>query len=240
MTLSLLLTDFRFFYQDDEETRRYDASTSLTTSSTVTEEIAMPIHVAGRRQSLFVPHEDLDSESDELPCVADSNDSRQQLNRFLQLRDVSPVCNALSVPWKTAKDRTKRRYLRKAEQSISAVLEVIAPGASQELWKELCDRHMHAVCKESRENVTSTSETEVKLLEAYAESYLNAQHWSTRRQILSLMADKLSLNELREFVPTVTSYRYNIARRHRLLHAMGGLLLFLVMRPEECELNLQR
>ena len=222
MTLSLLLTDFRFFYQDDEETRRYDASTSLTTSSTVTEEIATPIHVAGRRQSLFVPHEDLDSESDELPCVADSNDSRQQLNRFLQLRDVSPVCNALSVPWKTAKDRTKRRYLRKAEQSISAVLEVIAPGASQELWKELCDRHMHAVCKESRENVTSTSETEVKLLEAYAESYLNAQHWSTRRQILSLMADKLSLNELREFVPTVTSYRYNIARRHRLLHGRAA------------------
>lgn len=71
MTLSLLLTDFRFFYQDDEETRCYDASTSLTTSSTVTEEIAMPIHVAGRRQSLFVTHEDLDLESDELPCVAD-------------------------------------------------------------------------------------------------------------------------------------------------------------------------
>ena len=139
VTLSLLLTDFRFFffYQDDEETRRYDASTSLSTSSTVTEEIATPLHFAGRRESLFVPHDDLDSECDEHPCVADSNDSRQQLNRFLQLRDVSPVRNALSVPWKTAKDRTKRRYLRKAEQSISAVLEVIAPGASQELWKEL-------------------------------------------------------------------------------------------------------
>ena len=38
------------------------------------------------------------------------------------------------------------------------------------------------------------------------------------------MADKLSLQEMREFIPTVTSYRYNIARRHRLLHGRGAPL----------------
>ena len=124
--------------------------------------------------------------------------------------------NPSSVSWKTANERTKPRYLRKARQSISAVLEVIAPGASEELWNELCERHMQAVSKESQNEGVSRSEKEVKLLEAFAESYLNAQHWSTRRQILSLMADKLSLHELREFIPTITSYRYNVARRHRL------------------------
>ena len=36
------------------------------------------------------------------------------------------------------------------------------------------------------------------------------------------MADKLSLNELRKFLPTITRYRYNIARRHRLLHGRGA------------------
>ena len=35
------------------------------------------------------------------------------------------------------------------------------------------------------------------------------------------MGDKLSLNELRKFLPTITRYRYNIARRHRLLHGRG-------------------
>ena len=59
---------------------------------------------------------------------------------------------------------------------------------------------------------------------ALAESYLNAQHWSTRRQILFLMTDKLSLKEMREFIPTVTSYRYNIARYHRLLHRRAAPL----------------
>ena len=181
---------------------------------------------SARRQSLYVPHDDTEEsdDSDESPMPVDSraHESRNQLNRFLQIRDISPVRNPSSVSWKTANERTKRRYLRKARQSISAVLDVIAPGASEELWSELCERHMQAVSKESQNEGVSRSEKEVKLLEAFAESYFNAQHWSTRRQILSLMADKLSLHELREFIPTITSYRYNIARRHRLLHGRAA------------------
>ena len=146
-----------------------------------------------------------------------------QLNRFLQLRDVSPVRHTLSVQWNTAHERTKRIHLRKAQQCIS-----------QELWRELCDRH--AVCSKSQVVVEGRSEKETELLNAFAESYLKAQHWSTRRQILSLMADKLSLREMREFIPTVNSYRYNIARRHRLIHGRAAPLQ--TRRKGECELNL--
>ena len=145
-----------------------------------------------------------------------SNDeSRKQLNRFLQGRDISPVRHALSVPWNEAKDRTKRRYLRKAEQCVSAVLTVLAPEDSKCLWEELC---------EGRGNLRTTggkSRKDLELLDAFAESYLNAQHWSTHRQILLILADKLSFKELKEFLPTVTSYRYNIARQHALLHGRG-------------------
>jgi len=144
-----------------------------------------------------------------------SNDeSWKQLNRFLQGRD-SPVCHVLSVPWNEAKDRTKRQYLRKAEQCVSAVLTVLAPEDSKCLWEELC---------EGRGNLRMTggkSRKDLELLDAFAESYSNAQHWSTRRQILSILADKLSFKELKEFLPTVTSYCYNIARQHALLHGRG-------------------
>ena len=157
-----------------------------------------------------------------------------QLNRFLQLRDVSPVRHTLSVQWNTAHKRTKRIHLRKAQQCISAMLDVLSPEKSQELWKELCDRH--AVCSKSQVVVEGRSEKETELLNAFAESYLKAQHWSTRRQILSLMADKLSLREMREFIPTVNSYRYNIARRHRLIHGRAAPLQ--TRRKGECELNL--
>ena len=48
-------------------------------------------------------------------------------NRFLQLRDVSPVRHTLSVQWNTAHERTKRIHLRKAQQCISAMLDVLSP-----------------------------------------------------------------------------------------------------------------
>ena len=128
----------------------------------------------------------------------------------------------LSVPWNTAHERTKCRYLWKAQQCIFAMLVVLAPENSQELWTELCDHH--AVSRESQVVVEGRSEKETELLSALAESYLNAHYWSTRRQILSLTADKLSLKEVREFIPTITTYRYSIARRHRLLHGRGAPL----------------
>ena len=52
---------------------------------------------------------------------------------------------------------------------------------------------MLGVGKEPDEQVLQKRQKELEVLEALAESYLNAQHWSTRRQILSLMADKRSL-----------------------------------------------
>ena len=135
----------------------------------------------------------------------------------------------LSVPWDTAHERTKRRHLRKAEQCIFAMLDVLAPANSQDLWKALCDRH--AACKERQDVGEERSEKEMELLGAFAESYLNAQHWSTRRQILSLMADKLSLKELREL------FQQSPAIATTLLDATGcymeELLLFLAKRIGE-------
>ena len=58
------------------------------------------------------------------------------------------------------------------------MLDVLAPENSQELWTELCDPH--AVSRESQVVVEDRSEKETELLSAFAESYLNAQHWSTR------------------------------------------------------------
>ena len=164
-----------------------------------------------KRESLYVPDEDSqESREDDVNFVQD--ESLKQLNRFLQVRDISPVRHALSVPWNAAQSRTKRRYLRKAEQCVSAVLEVLAPKDSNCLWRELCEREVN------QRTTGGKSWKDVELLQAFAESYLNAQHWSTRRQILSILADKLSFKEVQEFIPTLTSYRFNIARHHTLLH----------------------
>jgi len=103
--------------------------------------------------------------------------SLAKLNDFLAYRDVSPVRHKLSVPWDKAHERTKRRYTSKAKESVREALEVIAPDQREKLWAAVGD------------NVpVERSQAEVELLQALAESYVNATHWSARRQILSIMA----------------------------------------------------
>ena len=60
------------------------------------------------------------------------------------------------------------------------------------------------------------------LMECLTECYNNATHWSTRRQILSIMADKLTFKDLQRWIPNLSRYRVNIARHHLLLHGRGS------------------
>ena len=46
----------------------------------------------------------------------------EKLNEFLQSRDINPVRNVMRSKWEDANERTKRRYVRKTRQAITAFL----------------------------------------------------------------------------------------------------------------------
>ena len=94
---------------------------------------------------------------------------------------------------------------------VEACLEEIAPNDSDMLFHSLY------------ESSESDSTVDSALLKALAECYNNAQHWSTRRQVLSIMADQVTFKQLKHFIPSLTRYRYNIARHHLLLHGRGAV-----------------
>ena len=60
------------------------------------------------------------------------------------------------------------------------------------------------------------------LMECLTECYNNADHWSTRRQILSIMVDSVSFKDWQRWLPNLSRYRFNIARDHLLLHGRGS------------------
>ena len=60
------------------------------------------------------------------------------------------------------------------------------------------------------------------LMECLPECYNNATHWSTRRQILSIMADKRTFKDLQRWILSLTRCRFNIARHHLLIHGRGS------------------
>ena len=59
------------------------------------------------------------------------------------------------------------------------------------------------------------------LMEALAEYYKNASNWQTRRQILFVMADKVSYKAPKKWIPNMTSYRFGEARKHILIEGRG-------------------
>ena len=135
---------------------------------------------------------------------------KDKLNCFLTARDVSPVRISMMTSWDEAAARTKRHYIRKAEQVVFTALDEIAPNNSKMLFRALKEKHLN-----ENEGVDHV------FLETLAACYENAGHWSACRQILSIFADKVSFKTIQQWLPDVTRYGYNIARHHLLLHGRG-------------------
>lgn len=68
---------------------------------------------------------------------------------------------------------------------------------------------------------SGTEDVDLTLLESLVECYNNATQWDTRRQILSIMVDKVSFKSLQQLIPNLTHYRFKIAKQHLLLHGRG-------------------
>ncbi|XP_031570335.1 uncharacterized protein LOC116304704, partial [Actinia tenebrosa] len=183
-------------------------STPLTAKSTGQPHLN-PVTPGG---SLFLP-------SDDSSWEESSGNPLQELNSFLRSRDVSPVRHTLTTPWSNASDRTKRYYTRKAYQGVTAVLEEIAPCDADFLWQSVSSST--ALCQRFSDDVANFKDMDTILLDALTECYNTAGSWGTRRQILSIMADKVSLNNLRKWIPDLTKYRYTEAKRHCLLYGRG-------------------
>ena len=72
---------------------------------------------------------------------------------------------------------------------IDATLEEIAPQDHDHLFRSVGQSY-----------AISTMNLDSTLMEAIKECYANADHWSTRRQILSVVADKISFKEIKTWI----------------------------------------
>ena len=105
----------------------------------------------------------------------------------------------MTVSWEETLERTMRGHVRKVKQVVSAVLEEFAPASAKMLLQSV-----QSTAK-AEESVDKT------LMKSLVECYNNENHWSARRQILSIMADEVS-SSLKIWIPGVTRCRFNVAR----------------------------
>ena len=59
-------------------------------------------------------------------------------------------------------------------------------------------------------------------MDTVANCYKNANEWDSRRQIFSIMADKVSLTTIRQWITGLTRYRFLVARQHVAVHGSAN------------------
>ena len=133
--------------------------------------------------------------------------SREKLNKLLISRDISPIRHSLETPWAEASKRTKRLYTRKVGQVVNAFLDEIVPGETETFLSSLVKSDLEASAMDS------------SLMECLAECNNNAHQWSSRRQILSIMTDKVNFRDLQRWILNLSRYRFNIDRHYLLLQS---------------------
>ena len=131
------------------------------------------------------------------------------LQWFLDECSIGPLCSIMKRPWSDATSKTHDCYTRKAGEIIAEVLKTVAPQSAPELWEAV--RRKDDV-SQLLESVGPGSD----LLLAVVESYKQADTSETRRQLLSLVAGKVTYATLAAHIPRLTRYEFTAARRYML------------------------
>ena len=127
---------------------------------------------------------------------------------------IGPLDSIMKRPWTDASSKTRECYIRIASTIISEVLKTVAPQCAPELWEAVRG-------KKEVSHLLWSVHNGSELLLGVVESYKQADTSETRRQLLSLVANKVTYVELIAHIPRLTRYEFTTARRYTLQVGAG-------------------
>ena len=139
--------------------------------------------------------------------------------------NIGPLGSIIKRPWSDATSKTHDCYTLKASEIIAEVLKTVAPQSALELWEAV--RRKEEVSK-FLESLRPSSD----LLLAVVESYKQADFSEIRRQLLSLVASKITYAALAAHIPRLTRYEFTAAGRYTLEVGAGLPVQQAVKKPK--------
>ena len=130
------------------------------------------------------------SQTTEISSISEASvcveDKVEKLNSFLTMNAISPVKRP-KVSLSHCSETTKNRYMNKALQCLTAVCDSICPGEGDHLEKLVCKGVVNM------DSLPEIDQTTHILIEVYN----TADTWTFRRQVLSILAEKYSYQEMK-------------------------------------------
>jgi len=119
--------------------------------------------------------------------------------------------------------------VQKAGQGLSTLLQDTAPSDSGSIFKAVYSFGViQRTFQCNREEATSSS-VDKTTMSTLTKCYCAANSWEMHWQVLSIMADKLTLNQLRHWIADLSQYRFTEARHHCLVYGRGTPVLTVPM-----------
>ena len=123
---------------------------------------------------------------------------------------------SVTKSYKNLSHRVKLRYINLGKVIIQSMATLIASDDADSYIQDVLN---HLDSKEP--NIVLDGNFR-QVMSGIVEAYNNAELWRTRREILSVVAPKISLKLMRLFIPDLTSYRFSAARFHAFQHGIGS------------------
>ena len=142
------------------------------------------------------------------------NTGLNTLNRNISLLTdgrVSPVRFQLNQPLSDCAKSTRYYMKRKATEVISASLNCIAPGQSEELLELVSTQGL----------VPEEEHPSEKVIKDLISLYEESTSWYTQKTVLSIFAKHYTKSQLQQMVPGLTIWRIDQARKHAAVVGAG-------------------
>ncbi|CAF3420316.1 unnamed protein product [Rotaria socialis] len=157
-----------------------------------------------------------DTDEDFLP--GDDKESTTTLRKALD--HLLDLCGNKYRTWVTQDyqalvGQTRLNYLCRGRSIIRTVMNIMAPNDANQLEIDLFDH-------QGDKNVVKLDGHFLSVMQGVTEAYNNAESWTTRREILSIIAPKINLKLIQSFIPGLTLGRFTAARRHTTEFGYGA------------------
>ena len=145
---------------------------------------------------------------------------KQELNEFLSICRVTPV-TMMDTGLQSAMEWNKRRNITEASGAMVAILQTLSPRHHSELWDELGrSENLCEAFNTAKTNKFGSSQSVIKYLPCRRAT----PGKTVRKQIISIMVDVFTYEEIRPFIPGLTKCTFCEVRKYSSNHGCGTLV----------------
>lgn len=141
-------------------------------------------------------------------------DQKHNLKQFLvnngfqgRVQMTSSYCSMLQ--------KSQLNFQRQAKAILLFILKILAPNDYNQAWKDIIQSDI----EETVESYEIGGKFGI-IMNCIADAYTNANHWSTRRHLLSIVAQEVPLYILQKFIPDVTLWKLKAAKQHSITYGI--------------------